>query len=69
VHHSKCIKVVVGTKKTTAADKPAHKKVDSVGNVIDWDSFPAVLRGMRTVAEYNKFREVVSIFGMILNAR
>lgn len=40
-----------------------------MGNVIDWDSFPAVLRGMRTVAEYNKFREVVSIFGMILNAR
>ncbi|KAJ9093623.1 hypothetical protein QFC20_007082 [Naganishia adeliensis] len=55
----KCTKVIVGTKKTAAADKPAHKKVDTVGNVIDWDSVPAVLRGMRTVTEYNKFREAL----------
>jgi hypothetical protein len=55
--------VLVGTKKTAAADKPAHKKVDSVGNIIDWDSFPAILRGMKTVAEYNAFRDSVGAKG------
>jgi hypothetical protein len=60
-HFSKCIKVSVGIKKTAAADKPAHKKVDAVGNIIEWDSLPAILQGMNTVAEYNRFREAVSL--------
>ncbi|KAJ9112608.1 hypothetical protein QFC19_000628 [Naganishia cerealis] len=55
----KCIKVSVGIKKTAAADKPAHKKVDAVGNIIEWDSLPAILQGIKTVGEYNKFREAL----------
>ncbi|GHJ86131.1 hypothetical protein NliqN6_2533 [Naganishia liquefaciens] len=53
----KCIKVLVGTKKTAAADKPTHRKIDSSGNIIDWNTVPAILQGMKTVAEYNAFRE------------
>jgi hypothetical protein len=51
----------VGIKKTAAADKPAHRKVDAVGNIIEWDTLPAILQGMRTVGEYNRFREAVRI--------
>ncbi|KAJ9123080.1 hypothetical protein QFC22_001270 [Naganishia vaughanmartiniae] len=55
----KCITVSVGIKKTAAADKPAHKKIDAVGNIIEWDTLPAILQGMKTVAEYNRFREAL----------
>ncbi|KAJ9107636.1 hypothetical protein QFC21_001096 [Naganishia friedmannii] len=55
----KCIKVSVGIKKTAAADKPAHKRVDPVGNIIEWDTLPAILQDMNTVAEYNSFRETL----------